>query len=245
MWRLAVVHFIANAVLLGCGYYWLGIGEGRASALAWSAVIAMLLVALTCATYGAAFAFFDSAERKKVSQAWTTAARNLLPTAAAALAIGGVYWLLAMWQDYSSDLAFTLASYLTLTFRKPVTPASVLKVFDAVLWLVRWVVLPVLLLPMLAAISTRGSRGFEGIGAGIRRWWYWLATPVLLLCAIWAPLKVLSWTPRSGSFAVEVLSFVVRAAVAYLLFGAAWLALAFATSAGKPRFTQSNTAVSP
>jgi hypothetical protein len=65
------------------------------------------------------------------------------------------------------------------------------------------------------------------------------------LCAIWAPLKVLGWTPRSQSFALEAVSFLLRATLAYLLFGAAWLVLAFATSAGKPRFTQSSTAVSP
>ncbi|HEY1759581.1 MAG TPA: hypothetical protein VGG72_29680 [Bryobacteraceae bacterium] len=245
MWRLAVVHLLANAVLLGCGYYWLGIGESRSSALAVSALIGLLLVALACSTYGATFAFFSAAERKQVSTAWKIAARNVLPMATAAFGIAVLYWLLAMWQDYSSDPAFTLASYFTLTFRKPVTPAAVLKVFDWALWLLRWAVLPVLLLPMLAAISTDGWRGFGAIGARARKWWYWLAAPLLLLGVAWIPLKVLGWTPRSGNFAMEVVSFLLRATLAYLLFGAAWLALAFATSAGKPRFTQSNTVVSP
>jgi hypothetical protein len=245
MTKLTLIHLLANAVLLGCGYYWLGIGEGRTSALIWSALIALALIALACSTYGATFAFFSPGEGREVVQAWKTAARNLLPMAAAAVAIAGVYWLLAMWQDYSSDPSFTLASYLTLKFRKPATPASVSRVFDAVLWFVRWAVLPVVLLPMLAAISTRGWQGFAAIGAGVRKWWYWLAAPLLLLCAIWAPLKVLGWTPRSRSFALEVVSFLLRATLAYLLFGAAWLVLAFATSAGKPRFTQPSTTVSP
>jgi hypothetical protein len=245
MTRLTFVHLLANALLLGCGYYWLGISEGRNSALALSALIGLLLITLACSTYGATFAFFSAAERKQILPAWKTASRNLLPLAAAAVAIAGVYWLLAMWQDYSSDPALTLASYLTLKLRKPITPASVLKVFDAALWLARWVVLPVALLPMLDAISTEGWRGFKPIGAGVRKWWYWVAAPALLLCAFWVPLKMLGWTPRAGGFALEMVSFVLRAALAYLLFGAAWLALAFATSAGKPRVTQSNTAVSP
>jgi hypothetical protein len=245
MWRLGVVHLLANAVLLGCGYYWLGIGESRGSALAWSAFIGLLLIALACSAYGATFAFFGAAERKHVSTAWKTAVRNLLPMAATALAIVILYWLLVMWQDYSSDPAFTLASYFTLAFRKPVKPASILKVFDAALWLVRWAVLPVVLLPMLAAISTNGWRGFAAIGARARKWWYWIVVPLLLLGVAWIPLKVLGWTPRGGNFVMEVVSFVLRATLAYLVFGAAWLALAFATSAGKPRFTQSSTAVSP
>jgi hypothetical protein len=243
--RLAVVHLLANALLLGCGYYWLGISESRNSALAWSALIGLLLMVIACSTYGATFAFFGTAERKQVLPAWKIAARNLLPMAAAVVAIATVYWLLVLWQDFSSDPAFTLASFLTLTFRKPITPASVSRVFDAALWLIRWVVLPVVLLPMLSAIATRGWRGFDAIGSGARKWWYWVAAPVLLLAAAWAPLKVLSWTPRPEHFALQVVSFLLRATLAYLLFGAAWLALAFATSAGKPRLTQSNTTVSP
>src|SRR5580704_6744908 len=109
----------------------------------------------------------------------------------------------------------------------------------------RWVVLPVVLLPMLSAISTRGWPGFKAAGAGARKWWYWFTAPLLLLGAAWVPLKLLGWTPHSEKFALEMTSFVLRAALAYLLFGAAWLALAFATSAGKPRLTQSSTAVSP
>src|ERR1700735_2976762 len=95
MWRLAVVHLLANAVLLGCGYYWLGVGESRTLALALSAFIGLLLVALACSTYGATFAFFSAAERKQVSTAWKTAAGNVLPMAAAGFGIWVPYLLVA------------------------------------------------------------------------------------------------------------------------------------------------------
>ncbi len=231
--------------MLGSGYLWLGIGESRNLTLAWSGLLALLLFLIACATHGAAFAFFGFGEGREVLRAWKTSARNLLPLGAAALAIAVVYWLLSVWQEYSSNPAFTLASFLTLTSRKPVEPKSVERVFDAALWLVRWAVLPVVLLPMLAAISLRGWGGFASAGRDLRRWWFWLAAPLLLLCALWVPFRVLGWKPRMGSFALEVVSFSLRAALAYLLFGAAWLALAFATWAGRPRLTQSSTAVSP
>ena len=129
--------------------------------------------------------------------------------------------------------------------RKPVAPAAVSRVFDVFVFLVRWVLAPVTILPMLAAISVRGWDGFAIFGRDLRRWWYWIAAPLLLLCALWAPLEILAWKPRASNFTLEMLSFALRAALAYLLFGTAWLALAFATWAGRPRFTQSNTAVSP
>ena len=59
-----------------------------------------------------------------------------------------------------------------------------------------------------------------------------LKCPLLLLCALWVPFRLLDWVPHMGSFAMEMVSFVVRLLVAYLLFVAAWLLLAFFTSGG-------------
>lgn len=245
VWRLTLAHFLVNAVILGAGYYWLGIGESRALTLAWNGLLAVLLAVAISVTYGAALVFFGMGDFKQTKLAWTTSAKNLLPLFSALIAIGVLYWLLAMWREYSSHPAFNVASLLTLALRKPVPPESIERVFDAVLFVVRWAVLPVALLPMLAAISTRGWRGFASASVDFRRWWYWFATPLLLGCVLWAPLKVMDWKPHLGNFAQEMTSFVLRASLAYLLFGAGWLVLAFATWAGRPSLTQSNTADSP
>ena len=45
--KLALTHALANALLLWLGYYWLGLGEGRAAALSWSALVALALVSVT------------------------------------------------------------------------------------------------------------------------------------------------------------------------------------------------------
>jgi hypothetical protein len=244
MRSLALLHFVVNAILLWLGYYWLGIGESRTSALAWSALVALVTVCLACSAYGAAFAYFQPEGRRTLA-AWRTALRHLPPLMVAAVAVTAAYVLLGRWANYSSKPATLVASYLTLTFRKPVRPSSVLDVFNGALWVVEWVVLPVLILPMVSAIAALGWRGFRGFGSGTRRWLYWIQTPVLLLCAIWIPWKILQWVPQMSSFRMEVLSFGARVFVAYLLFVAAWLLLAFVTSGGKPRLAQSNTTVSP
>jgi hypothetical protein len=241
---MTLVHLVANGLLLWLVYYWLGVGESRASTLAWSAFVALLIVGLICCAYGAALVFFQEETRSSLA-AWRTALRNLLPLAIAAALVGTVYWLLARWADYSGQPAFQIASYLTLKFRTPVRPASVLRIFNGVLWLVRWVLLPVLLLPMISAIATHGWKGFPAIGAYARKWLYWIEVPLLLLCGFWIPLKLLELVPQVDSFGLEMVSFIARAAFAYLLWGAAWLVLAFVTSGGSPRFTQSNTVASP
>jgi hypothetical protein len=226
---LAAAQLVGNALLLWLGYYWLGLGETRAATLAWSALVALLLLSLACWLHGATFAYFSLETRR-------LPLRRLPPLVAAVIVLLAVYWALAQWSDYSRQPAFKIASYLTMTFRKPVKPAAVLNVFNIALWLVRWMVVPALALPILCGIATRQHS---------RKWWYWIATPVLLVCALWLPLKLMGWTPLTGGFAMEMFSFVVRLLIAYLLFVGAWLALVFLTSGGSPRATQSSTAVSP
>ena len=225
---LAAVHLAGNALLLWLGYYWLGLGETRAATLAWSALMALLLLTLVCWLEGATFAYFSD---KRLLQL-----RRLPSFMALAVGLLAVYWALTQWSDYSSQPAFKVASYLTMTFRKPVKPAPILRLFNLVLWLVRWMVVPALALPIFCGIAAHRHA---------RRWWHWIATPVLLVCAFWLPLRLMGWKPLTGSFAMEMFSFVARLLVAYLLFVGAWLVLVFLTSRGSPRATQSSTAVSP
>ena len=234
------VHLVGNALLLLLGYYWLGIGESRTLTLLWSLVVVLLFVCLTCLLHGAAL----------VGQAlglstFRTALRNLVPLVLAALAILALYLLVSRWSDYSSDPAFKIASWLTLKFHKPVKPNTILRIFNVVTWLLRWVVLPVPLLPMLSGVASTGWRGFRQFAQLSGRRLFWIQAPILLLCAFWLPLKLINWVPQAGSFTMEILSFSARLLFAYLLFVASWLLLARLTSAGKPVLSHPRTAVSP
>ena len=238
---LVAIHLAGNALLLWLGYYWLGIGESRTLTLLWSLFVALFIVCASCLLHGATFVYF--AEQPRLSQAFRTALRNLPAILTAALLILALYLLLNRWADYSPQPAFKLASWLTLKFRKPVKPSTVLRVFNAVTWLFRWVILPVPFLPMLSGVASKGWRGFARFCKV--KLLYWLQAPILLLCAFWLPFKLLGWVPRSGSFVMEILSFAARLLFAYLLFVASWLLLAFLTSAGKPVLSHSKTTVSP
>jgi hypothetical protein len=238
----AGIHLAGNALLLWLGYYWLGLGESRAGALLWSVLVAAFLVCLTCLLYGASFAFFAG---RSVKAAFAAAQRHLAPLVAVAIALLAVYVLLLRFADAMDNPGFRLASWLTLKLRKPVKPATVQGIFHAVFWVVRWAVVPVLILPMVSAIASRGWAGFQAIASRCRVWRYWIEVPGLLLVALWEPLKLIGWVPHMHSFGGEMTSFVIRATVAYLLFVAGWLVLAFVTSGGKPRLTQPSTVSSP
>jgi len=239
---IALLHLPANAALLWLGYYWLGVGESRTAMLLWSGFLALLLLALACWLHSAAFVYFRGAA---LSEALRSALRDLLPAVVAAVAILVLYALLERWAGYSRTPAFQIASYLTHKLHKPVKPAAVERVFDAALWLVRWMVLPVFLLPLYSGVAARGWAGFSELRRHARAWRFWILAPALLVSALWLPFRVMAWTPHSASFSLEMASFIARLLVAYLLFVAAWLLLAFFTAAGRPLFSQSKSAASP
>ena len=114
--------------------------------------------------HGATFASFLG-RQSGLRDSFRTALRNLFPILAAVALVLCLYILVGLWADYSTQPAFTISSWLTLKLRKPVKPNSVYRIFRIVTWLVRWVVLPVLVLPWIAGISANGWSGFRQAAA--------------------------------------------------------------------------------
>jgi hypothetical protein len=100
--------------------------------------------------------------------------------------------------------------------------------------IVAWGVIPLMALPL-----------FVGRLSLFRNWRHWIQTPLLVLCAVWLPLRLMSWVPKPGSGGMEMASFILRFGAAYLLFLASWLLLLFLASGGRPVFSQPKTVSSP
>jgi hypothetical protein len=227
MRTLCLIHFVANALLLWLAYYWLGVGESTIGRLGWSALLAILIVAAAVWLHGSGFVFFRTG-RSALLPAFQTALRNLLPLFVLAIVVLIVYAVLSWWRAYSEDIPFKIASYLTLKLRKPVKPASVQAIFNGIFWIVRWLILPVPLMPLAGNVANKGWRGYRAMLP--RHWSYWIAVPALLICGVWLPLKLIAWVPRFSSFGVQMTSFLFRLLIGYLLFVAAWLLLELFTS---------------
>ncbi len=220
--RLFLLHLVANALLLWLGYEWLGVGESTRMRLVWSAVDALAILGLVCWFHGATLVFFRKGGEARINDAFRIALRHTPALVTAAVAVLALYGLLAWAAGASGQPAFRLASWLTLKLRTPVRPAMVARVFLGGFWLLRWMVLPVALLPMASGIASRGWRGFsEFTWRG--GWRYWLEVPLLLAAGLLLPFVLLGWVPAVSGFAMEVVSFSLRMLAAYLLFvGAVW-----------------------
>ena len=159
----------ANALLLWLAYEWLAMPESTALRLVGSAVAALSILAAASWLHGAMFTSFRGGAQPGIAPAFRTALRHLLPLLLMVLGAIALYVFLAWWAGYSVTPAAKLASWLTLKFRKPVRPATVLSCFNAVLWMVRWVLLPADLLPLFSGVAARGwAASTNSAGDGIR-----------------------------------------------------------------------------
>lgn len=234
MTRLGVLHLIGNALLLWLGYTWLGLSEADGPHLAGSALVLLVFGLGALWLHATALAFFGGD-----AAAPSTALRRLPWLFVLAVVVTFVYGLLLYCYGAFDHIAFVIGSAATMALRRPVPPARVLACFHAFIWLLRWVVVPALALPLAARIVSKTSPRL------LRRWPYWLAVGALLLCAFWVPPRLLDWIPKANGFGMQAASFAARIGFGYLLFVAALLALEFFTSAGKPRSSQPSTVVSP
>ena len=234
------VQLLTNAVLIWLAYEWLAMSESTTMRLAWSLAAALAILAAASLLHGATFVSFREGAAPGVGKSFRTVLRHLLPLLLMVLAAIAIYVFLAWWEGYSVTPSAKLASWLTLKFRKPVRPATVLRYFNAILWMVRWVLLPADLMPLFSGVASRGWRGFNEFGWRRYSRLYRLEVPLLALCAAWLPFRLLNWVPKVGGFSMEMTSFAVRVVAAYLLFVGAAMVLAYLTSRGKPADLRSN-----
>jgi hypothetical protein len=214
--KLLLLHLVANALLLWLAYEWLGVDESNTGRLLLSSVDALAILSLVCWLYGASMVWFHATE-PRLNESFRTALRHLSGLRVLAIGALAIYGLLGKAEAASAQPALKVASWLTWTFRKPVKPATISWIFNAIFWLFRWAILPVLLLPVAAGIAVRGRGGWRAIAAR-RPWLRWIVVPVLALAGLWLPFVILNWQPKVASFTLEFTSFTLRALLAYLFF---------------------------
>ncbi len=241
---LCGLHLIGDALILWLGYAWLSVPESNSAHLLVSLAMIAGFICSALWLHGTALVFFNRATQPGLRRAAGTALRHL----PALILLAGIVVLLYALLDWANAHlgapAFRLASWLTLTIRKPVSPARVLASFHAVVWLVRWWVLPAWLVPVAAAVALENWVGFGCLGQR-HRISQFLKLFVLIAAGIWVPLKLLAWIPRMPNFGAEMASFVLRGGIAYLLFVLLLLALERIASEGMPSFNQRNNSAVP
>ncbi len=232
-WRLWLIQFVANLLLFGLFTAWLLIPVANAGYLVLNILLALLLLVAALVLHAGTLNFFHSQSRKEgalLKDVFECALRNSL---AVVVCAGAVFllWLAVRKADaYQETLPAYLRSITPMSLRKHASLPAFQGLFDAILFALRWIVVPGLLLPFLASASRLGFHGFgrQGLTAWkktVRSIPYWSVVILSALLGVLATEKIMGWTPdfRTSTFAGETASLVLRAFVSYLLGLFSWL----------------------
>ncbi len=244
--RLWLLEAGANLMLLALVYLWLGIRDARVSQLLATAILGVLIAFIALWLRASAFAYFAAGQPPALTPVFRETLCRVAPFAVLVIVFLFVWWALNSIQAPLHRAAQWTASALTFRSRKPIRPATVAVVFSWLLWLVEWVIVPILTLPIAAAVANRGWSGLKGGDARrSRNWRFWFEYLIVIAGGFCLPYRLIHYAPTLHNTAAEILSFFVRFGLAYFLLITGLLALAFLSSGGRPRSTQPVTAVSP
>ncbi len=232
--RLWVFHAFANAFLLWLAYWALGFPDEKLWQVAAFFLVAGVALVGAPVLHGGTLVFLrwlHEGRPARIEAALGNATRRLPALALWAAILFGIIWLADWSERVRPDRADWLASYLTLHLRRPVKPEGVEKVLDWIAWFIEWVVVPLMILPLAAAVAEYGfggygRRGWRGVWKVIGRWRCWLGILVLYAAGVALPAKLAAWVPKLPGFWMEVASAVLRLGLAYAILIAVWLVTA-------------------
>jgi hypothetical protein len=232
-WQLWLIQFVANLLLFGLFAAWLLIPVANAGYLVLNILFALLLLVAALVLHGGTLNYFHSQSQNEgasLKDVFACALRNLL---ALVVCVGFVYLLsiaVSKVDAYQETFPAYLRSITPMFLRKHAGLPVFEGFFDAILFALRWILLPGLVLPFLASASRLGFGGFGRQGLTtwkktVRSVAYWGVVILSALLGVLATQKIMGLTPdfRTSTFASETASLVFRGLVSYLLGLFAWL----------------------
>jgi hypothetical protein len=231
--RLWLIQFFANPILLALFVAWLLIPVASNWHLAYNFIFALALSVAVLTLHAGTLNYFGDLQRSQGTECWPAfrrAMRHVIPIAIC-VAVSCFLWLLVgKLEAYQSNLPAYVRSTLPVSLRRHITLPALDTLFSAVLFLVHWILVPGLLLPLVAQAADRSFRGF---GAHALSAWrktiftsaYWLMLTLAALLGVFATQKLMAWKPdfRTSTTHSEAVSLAWRLCVAYLFGLFSWM----------------------
>jgi hypothetical protein len=242
--KLWLLHSVANPLLLALFAGWLLIPEASGWELGLSVVGVVLLVGATLLLHSSTLGYLawrDPLPRRPLVSAFARAFRNLIAFALCAVAA----YLLWNSANLLDVFRITFPAYVRAAMpaflRRNVPAIAVSNAYAAAIFVIRWILWPGLLLPLVAAVASFGFRGFiRGLPAAwiaIRSALYWLVIAAGSLVSVVLVPTLLAWhsPANNASFAADSVSIAVRSFAAFVMTVASWLAACSIASSGLRR----------
>ncbi|HXY23624.1 MAG TPA: hypothetical protein VEI73_03185 [Candidatus Acidoferrum sp.] len=228
-----LLQFFLNPILFALFALWLLIAEATALQLALNVVLAIVIVAGGLLLHGGTLNYFSDRFRDEsagVAKAFGRALRHLGAIAVCAAILYWIWSLAGGLSGYDQTVPTYLRSTLPAFLRRLISIGFLTGAYDAGIFLLRWVVIPGLLLPLALRAADQGFRGFGSTGwrawkSTVASFQYWLILTVVALIGVYASGKLMDWRPTSkdSTFSTETASLVLRLFLAYILGLFSWV----------------------
>ena len=231
--RLWLIQFLFNPILFGLFAAWLLIPEAKIWQLALNVLLVVLIVAAALVLHAGTLNYFNDQCREQpaaVTTAFGRALRHLAAIAVCAI-VFYVVWALAGGLDaYRETIPLYFRSMLPASVRGHVPLGALAGIFGVLEFLLQWVVVPGLLLPLALLAADQGFGGFRR--AGWKSWkttiaslHYWVILMVAAFLGVYGGETIIGWRPASASptFSGETANLAFRLFLAYSLGLFSWM----------------------
>ncbi len=232
-WRLWLIQFAGNLALFGLFTLWLLIPVANAWHVTLNLFLAMLLLVAALALHAGTLKYFsseDPEERAGLAESFRSSLRNLPAVAICAGALCLLWFIAGAANQYEESLPNYLRS-LSPAFIRNLLSLSVYEGFvEAGLFVLQWIVVPGIVLPLLASASALGfgglaSRGFAAWRNCATSILYWTVIALGAVIGVYVTSLIMGATPdfRTSTLAHETASMIARGIVSYFLALLAWI----------------------
>jgi hypothetical protein len=230
-WRLWLVQFAGNAIIFALFYGWLQVQEAHWWQLFFQALLILLIIVSILVLHGGTLAYFQSAHADRAAQLLPAFRKALKHIAALAVCVFIVHipWALSgHLYNYQTSFPGYLRSEFPAWLRRMISEPALDNTYTFLLFVLRWVILPGLLLPFLLFCADKGFRGFIAFRdwrKTVRSLAYWIVLVVAAIVGVHFVQLVMGWRldPKTSTLHGEYMSFAMRQLLAYLLALFSWL----------------------
>jgi len=228
-----LLQFFLNPILFALFALWLLIAEATVWQLGLNVMLAFVFVAGSLLLHGGTLNYFSDRFRDESAGVANAFGRALRHLGAIALCAALLYWIWSLaggLGEYNETVPTYVRSTLPAFLRQHISLAFLAGAYDTVVFLLQWVVVPGLFLPLVLQAADQGFRGFGRAGwiawkNAIASLPYWLILLVAALLGVYAGSKIMDWRPtmKDSTFSTETASLVLRLFFSYLLGLFSWL----------------------
>lgn len=229
--RIWGLQLPGNVLILLLFTAWLRLSEAHWWDLLLNLIVIVLVAVAALALHGGTLNYYQSAHADR-SAMLTPEFKKALKHVLALAVWAAIFFFLWLQVDGLSDYQYALPGFLRSELpgwlRKHTTDSGFTDAYQFAVTLLRWVVLPGLLLPPALLAAGQGFRGLVRMrewGGMLRSVSYWtvLVLAALLGVAVTAALMGMKMAPRTATLRREEISLFFRLLASYLCGMFAWL----------------------